>query len=441
MADFTLSDVNVVAVSICKGPANRRRIFLKKHEGIDEKDLITSPAPKSIIRKAEGDSWRVFYSVVAEPGWEEQCGVGEGAIPGTTDMWASEDEIRKAAHSFMRGGGLINLQHKDLEAVGRVVENFIAPADMAVLAPDGTEETIKKGAWVIGIEPDDALRQLIDSGELDGVSYEGTGIRTAVAKVSSRTYPSLERVPGKQNWVDAAGGLPDYIERIAKHLHYEQGMTIGRAIATAVSRCRVWARGGDGVSPDTQAKAARAISQWESKKKRGSVKKSTPEEEGSLSDMSLLRKIAEKVGLSADEIEAEFEGLSDEEKALLSKGGSLTNSTQEEDDVALTDEQQAALAKVDQIDATVSDLVKDDGRLARIESSLVAIAEHLKPEPTDEERRANVEETIQKMATDLAKAQEDLAALAEGGSSQNPGPDTLKKNDDPDAALASALFG
>ncbi len=28
---------------------------------------------------------------------------------------------------------------------------------------------------------------------------------------SSRMYPSLERKPGKQNWVDRAGGLPDYI--------------------------------------------------------------------------------------------------------------------------------------------------------------------------------------------------------------------------------------
>lgn len=37
--------------------------------------------------------------------------------------------------------------------------------------------------------------------------------------VSSRIYPDLERSPGKSdNWVERAGGLPDYIERIAKHL-------------------------------------------------------------------------------------------------------------------------------------------------------------------------------------------------------------------------------
>jgi len=29
--------------------------------------------------------------------------------------------------------------------------------------------------------------------------------------------------PGVQNWVDRAGGLPSYIERIAVHLHEERG--------------------------------------------------------------------------------------------------------------------------------------------------------------------------------------------------------------------------
>lgn len=35
--------------------------------------------------------------------------------------------------------------------------------------------------------------------------------------VSSRVYPSLDRSP-KENWIDKTGGLPSYIERIAKHL-------------------------------------------------------------------------------------------------------------------------------------------------------------------------------------------------------------------------------
>ena len=81
-------------------------------------------------------------------------------------------------------------------------------------------------------------------------------------------YPSLDRKPGKSNWVDQQGGLPPYIDRIARRLHHEKGMSISRAIATAVSTVRRWARGGDNVKPDTRAKAARAVAQWEAMKAR-----------------------------------------------------------------------------------------------------------------------------------------------------------------------------
>jgi hypothetical protein len=83
--------------------------------------------------------------------------------------------------------------------------------------------------------------------------------------VSSRVYPGLERKPGgPDNWVEKVGGLPDFIERVAKHLHYEEGMTISRAIATAVSQCKKWCAKGN-------AKACNAIRQWEQKKARSRV--------------------------------------------------------------------------------------------------------------------------------------------------------------------------
>jgi hypothetical protein len=108
----------------------------------------------------------------------------------------------------------------------------------------------------------------------------GLGHKAKPQKVEladSHSYPSLERKPGKQNWVDKAGGLPDFIERIAKHLHYEKGYEIGRAIAVAVNTCRRWAAGGavtehgssHGVSAETRAKAVAALASWEAKKARG----------------------------------------------------------------------------------------------------------------------------------------------------------------------------
>ena len=89
--------------------------------------------------------------------------------------------------------------------------------------------------------------------------------------VSSRTYPDLDRSP-KKNWVEKAGGLPDYIERIAKHIHYEGGKEIGTAISMAISQVRKWAAGGEGVSAKTQALASKALAAWEALKGKNRAK-------------------------------------------------------------------------------------------------------------------------------------------------------------------------
>lgn len=131
--------------------------------------------------------------------------------------------------------------------------------------------------------------------------------------VTSRAYPGLERKPGgPDNWVEAAGGLPDYIERIAKHLHYEQGMTISHAIATAVNTVKRWARKGGvvkygdpnnmHVTTITAAQAAKAVAEWEAKKARGSgatrrrgrISLSSPQQ-GAFVDLAVLAERANRI--------------------------------------------------------------------------------------------------------------------------------------------------
>jgi hypothetical protein len=95
--------------------------------------------------------------------------------------------------------------------------------------------------------------------------------------VKSAAYPGLERHPGgPDNWVEATGGLPKYIERIAKHLHYEKGYSISRSIAIAVNTVKRWARKGGvvkhgdpnnkHVTTITASQAAAAVAEWEAKK-------------------------------------------------------------------------------------------------------------------------------------------------------------------------------
>jgi hypothetical protein len=81
---------------------------------------------------------------------------------------------------------------------------------------------------------------------------------------------TLARKPGKNNWVeeDAVNGLPEYICRIARAINRDDpSKGISQVIAIAVNRVKVWARGGGGVTAKTRAKAAKAVTEWESKKK------------------------------------------------------------------------------------------------------------------------------------------------------------------------------
>lgn len=73
----------------------------------------------------------------------------------------------------------------------------------------------------------------------------------------------------KSNWVEAAGGLPHYIEEIAKDLH-DKGHPISRAIAIAVSRVKVWAV--TSKNPDVKAKASAAVAEWEKLKAKSHAK-------------------------------------------------------------------------------------------------------------------------------------------------------------------------
>lgn len=81
---------------------------------------------------------------------------------------------------------------------------------------------------------------------------------------------SLDEHPDKSNWVEDAGGLPEYICEVARAVK-RGGKTTSQAIAIAVSRIKKWASGA-GVDKDTQAKAAKALTQWEALKGKNKAK-------------------------------------------------------------------------------------------------------------------------------------------------------------------------
>lgn len=476
-ATHLLHDVDPYAITICRKGANGHRIFLKKEHGDGG---MTLPAQHMLIKEG-GDEWTTFYCVVAEPGAVENGGQGAEEV---WDVWRGEDDIRKAAHRFAANRGYVNAMHGAMAEQGcLVVENAVALADFEV---DG--HTIRKGSWYMAVEATPEFRAKVDAGEITGVSIEGTGLREAVAKaasfegadkcsscgskvakdastcpncgakspvhkqeltddelvehvekVKSSVYPSLERKPGKQNWVDRAGGLPSYIERIAKHLHYEKGMSIGQAIASAVNTVKRWARGGGGVSAETQAKAQKALAEWERKKAKGKVSKEDDVR-------GFWRTLGQRLGvLAKDDGDDEYQDddpLTDEELELLRDAspvepGTLGHNDPAEEDDEVDQETKDRVEKIEKAQAdstaalnTLADLVRD------LSGKITERKKDDEDKPTADSVKKALDEVVESQGTlvqALAKVASDVDALSSGGSGQHDDAERtrVEKQDEP----------
>ena len=182
-----LYDVDPYAITLCKKGANRQTILLRKSADVPEvDDAHKVETPERPILKSNDDNWKAFYVIVAEPGAEEDGGMGADGI---VDVWKSNEEIRAAAHRFLKNNAYVNAQH-DAPALEdcKVVESAVALAKIKV-----GDATIPEGAWYVGIEPGETMRKAIDDGEVTGVSIEGTGFREAIAKAS---YEGADKCPG-----------------------------------------------------------------------------------------------------------------------------------------------------------------------------------------------------------------------------------------------------
>jgi len=165
----------VSAISLVNKGANKKRFFLFKSEDspidnhgfyLDEQGNFSDPDDFNkvlplIKAGPANDAWSTVYCVVAVP----------GEVDAQKDVW-DEATIRDSAHDYLKKSRLINYMHKDLDAVGNLVESAIAPADMKV-----GEDFIAKGSWFIAIEPNPDMKKMIESGDVTGVSVQGSSKR------------------------------------------------------------------------------------------------------------------------------------------------------------------------------------------------------------------------------------------------------------------------
>lgn len=74
------------------------------------------------------------------------------------------------------------------------------------------------------------------------------------------------------NWIAKLGGLPAYIQNVAKGI-LKRGKTESQAIQMAIGVIKNWASGRGKVSPEVRAAAAKALAQWEALKAKNAAKK------------------------------------------------------------------------------------------------------------------------------------------------------------------------
>lgn len=186
---------------------------------------------------------------------------------GQWDYWTARQEGRSHKQALNRGGGQGRVRGR---APAGYAESGAADQrvkDQAKLAAINKRRRAR-GQLPLNRLPDQT-KELWDLEDIEAKLLELELLDDAEFKALA--HESLDRSP-RSNWVEKAGQLPAYIQHIAKDLHEERGMDMSRAIATAISRCKVWAAGGDGVKPDTQAKAAKAIAEWEALKAKSHLK-------------------------------------------------------------------------------------------------------------------------------------------------------------------------
>ncbi len=165
-----LVDVVLKAISFVNKGANGKRFFLFKNEdGLGNSDELSGYSPLIKQYNPASNDWEVAYCVIAEP----------NVVDKQKDVW-TEDEIRKSAHEFIANGGLLNWMHETMDSVGQLAESAIALTDMEIETPDGQTETIKKGSWYIAVRPNQSVKKMMQSGEVTGMSVQGSARREAI---------------------------------------------------------------------------------------------------------------------------------------------------------------------------------------------------------------------------------------------------------------------
>ena len=128
----------------------------------------TASTTEAVIKGVDKEK-QVVLGIVLEPDVSDHEG----------DTITAE-EIEQSAHDYMQKSRVVKFRHKKVLKSAKVVESFIAPADMTIDGPHGKQK-VRKGSWVLGVKIEDSdLWADVKAKRINGFSVGGLGVRTPV---------------------------------------------------------------------------------------------------------------------------------------------------------------------------------------------------------------------------------------------------------------------
>jgi len=144
----------------------------------------TTPVESLVVKSETECDFDMFVPIFK--GKDERTVFGEVLIPNDEDAGLdpdaqgeiySEEDVQKAAYSWIRdGGGDVGLMHKKIisDQVS-LLETYVAPVGFTLTTSAGDERPIKKGTWLLKLFiEDDDLWDRVKAGEIQGFSIGGT---------------------------------------------------------------------------------------------------------------------------------------------------------------------------------------------------------------------------------------------------------------------------
>jgi Putative phage serine protease XkdF len=132
-----------------------------------------------------------FTLALAYPALRSDAGVAQD---GFRDF-ASAEAVEKAAWSYLQKSPRVGLWHaQGTDGAGDCVESYVYRGpDWQISAPDGSAQVVKSGDWLVGIVWTPETWRLIKSGQVRGVSMQGSAVRR---KPSAETLAALRQNEG-----------------------------------------------------------------------------------------------------------------------------------------------------------------------------------------------------------------------------------------------------